>query len=138
MPVAASSRHVYDSSVMNTVLNTFRNVFIQTNYISESAGSSCPSDSPEAVTALTMIWTAQLLHMQRWQRLLRCQVAKRHLVTVLPSVQDVCFWGSLQYFAPLIWGRQVLVKTDNHTTMGYTNKQGGVSSTAPLKLAENL
>ena len=44
----------------------------------------------------------------------------------------------LQHCKPLIQGKQVLVRSDNHTTVAYINRQGGVRSIAWLTAAENL
>ncbi|KAK5905095.1 hypothetical protein CesoFtcFv8_006595 [Champsocephalus esox] len=44
----------------------------------------------------------------------------------------------LQHFKPLIQGKHVLVRSDNHTTVAYINRQGGVRSIALLTAAENL
>lgn len=42
------------------------------------------------------------------------------------------------HFAPMIQDKQVFVGTNNHTTTADINRQGGVYSTALLKLAQNL
>lgn len=65
-----------------------------------------------------------------------CCVAHRGKHINLLKLQAVFL--VLQCFKPLVQGKHMLVRADNHITVAYINWQGGVQSPSLLKMEENL